>query len=86
VPATAAGAVLLGAAGVIAARSGGKSRRSKILSGVQKGLKGIDLPKPDASMIDWVEKNAKNFGDASYRVAELSGQARGVQKALNGKE
>ncbi len=53
---------------------------------MRKGIKGVELPKPDASMIDWVEKNAKNFGDASYRVAELSTQARAVQKALNGKK
>jgi hypothetical protein len=85
--------VLLGAAGVIAARNGG-SRRSKIsktlrkqaLPALRKGFKGIELPKPDGSTIDWVEKNAKNVGDASYRVAELSTQARDVQKALSGKK
>jgi hypothetical protein len=113
-PATAAGAVLLGAAGVVAARNGGTSRRSGILSGkrskflsggaslpktgiskalrkqalpaLKKGLDGIELPKPDGSMIDWVEERAKNVGDTSYRVAELSSQARGVQKALTGEK
>jgi hypothetical protein len=115
-PATAAGAVLLGAAGVVAARNGGTSRRSGILPGkrsgilsggrgpslpktgiskalrkqalpaLKKGLDGIELPKPDGSMIDWVEERAKNVGDTSYRVAELTSQARGVQKALSGEK
>jgi hypothetical protein len=51
---------------------------------LKKGLKIIDLPKPDAAMIDWVEEKARGVGDVGYRVAELSSQARRMQKAMSG--
>ena len=62
-----------------------------------KGLKGIDVPKPKIDMskvdlpkaedaIDWVEEKAKGIGDAGYRVAELSSQARSLRKMVSGKE
>jgi len=51
---------------------------------LKKALKGVNLPKPDGSMIDWVEEKAKGVGDAGYRVAEMTSQARRVQKAVSG--
>jgi hypothetical protein len=46
-------------------------------------LKGaLEKVKPDGSVIDWVEENAKSLGDASYKVAEMSEDARRVRKAL----
>jgi hypothetical protein len=51
---------------------------------VRKGLKSIPKPKLDAATIDWVEEKAKGLGDASYRVAEMTDQARKVRKAVSG--
>jgi hypothetical protein len=94
VPATAAGIALIGIAGGLAAAGrGGKGRPSLLPGGrgpklpridLKKALKGIHVPKPDGSTIDWVEKNAKGVGDASYKVAELASEARDVQKAVSG--
>ena len=63
-----------------------------------KSLKGFDMPKIDMpkidvskvdlptpeDAIDWVEEKAKGVGDAGYRVAELSSQARSLRKTLSG--
>jgi hypothetical protein len=52
-----------------------------------KGLQKLGKALPDAdasSMIDWVEEKAKDVGDAGYRVAELSSQAKTVHKAVSG--
>ena len=46
-------------------------------------LSKIDLPKPEEA-IDWVEEKAKGVGDAGYRVAELTSQARSVRKTVSG--
>lgn len=97
VPATAAGATLLAVAGGMAATRNGS--KGGLLSGGGKGklpiprsalkslkkidLKKIDLPKPDEA-IDWVEEKAKGVGDAGYRVADLTSQARSVQRAVSG--
>lgn len=51
---------------------------------LRKALKGVDLPKLDGSMIDWVEQKARGVGDAGYRVAEMTGQARSVKDAISG--
>jgi hypothetical protein len=94
-PAVAAGAALLGAAGVMAVQRNGKGvskllpgRKSSALSlpkpDLKKGLKSLPKPKLDASSIDWVEEKAKSLGDASYRVAEMTDQARKVRKAVSG--
>jgi hypothetical protein len=98
VPATAAGATLLAVAGGMAAtRNGskggllgggrGKSKlpipRSGLKSLKKIDLKKIDLPKPDEA-IDWVEEKAKGVGDAGYRVADLTSQARSVRRAVSG--
>lgn len=53
---------------------------------LKKSLKGISLPKPDGSMIDWVEEKAKGVGDAGYRVAEMTSDARRVKKAVSGEK
>ena len=61
--------------------AGGRGKRG--LPSPKSGLKSlkkidiskIDLPKPEEA-IDWVEEKAKGVGDAGYRVAELSSQAR----------
>jgi hypothetical protein len=95
VPATAAGATLLAVAGGMAATrngskggllSGGRGK-GKLLSprsGLKKiDLKKIDLPKPDEA-IDWVEEKAKGVGDAGYKVADLTSQARSVRRAVSG--
>jgi hypothetical protein len=98
VPATVAGAAMLAVAGGLAAsRNGSKSGllpgggRKLGLPSPRSGLKSlkgidmskVDLPKPDDA-IDWVEEKAKGIGDAGYRVAELSSQARSLRKALSG--
>lgn len=97
VPATAAGATLLAVAGgMAAARNGskggllsghGKSKLPSPRSGLKSlkkiDLKKIDLPKPDEA-IDWVEEKAKGVGDAGYRVADLTSQARSVRRAVAG--
>jgi hypothetical protein len=99
VPATVAGAAMLAVAGGLAARNGNKGGllsggRGKLgLPSPKSGLKSlkgidlsnIDLPKPEEA-IDWVEEKAKGVGDAGYRVAELSSQARSVRKAVSGKD
>ena len=51
---------------------------------LKKGMKNIKMPKLDADTIDWVEEKAKGLGDASYRVAEMTDQARKVRKAVGG--
>jgi hypothetical protein len=96
VPATAAGIALIGIAGGLAASGrGGKGRASLLPGGrgpklprldLKKAVKGIHLPKPDGSTIDWVESKAKGVGDAGYRVAELASEARDVQKAVSGED
>jgi hypothetical protein len=94
-PATATGAALLAVAGGVAAsrsRSSGKSGLmrgvvgKKAISGkkVMKTIKKVDLPDPDDA-IDWIEKKAKGLGDAGYKVAEASSQARSAKKAVSGK-
>ena len=95
----AAGAALLGVAGGLAATNGKRRsgflpggrgpklslpKPSVSTSGLQKAMKNVDLPKLDASAIDWVEKKAKDVGDAGYRVAEMTSQAQRVRKALSG--
>lgn len=90
VPATAAGATMLAVAGgMAAARNGSKGGRGKLgLPGARAGLKTlkkIDLPKPEEA-IDWVEEKAKEVGDAGYRVADLTSQARSVRRAVSGKD
>lgn len=93
-PATAVGAALIGAAGLAAAQKGGKGR-SKLLPGrssrlslpkpdLKKSLGKVSMPKLDESSIDWVEEKAKGLGDAGYRVAEMTAQARKVRKAVSG--
>jgi hypothetical protein len=54
------------------------------LKKAKKALKGMDLPKADEA-IDWVEEKAKGVGDAGYRVADMTSQARTVKKAVSGK-
>jgi hypothetical protein len=89
-PATARGAALLAVAGGVAAasasRSRGKSGLTRGVSGkkVMKTLKKVDLPDADDA-IDWIEKKAKGLGDAGYKVAEASSQARSAKKAVSGK-
>jgi hypothetical protein len=65
----------------------GKSKlpipRSGLKSLKKIDLKKIDLPKPDEA-IDWVEEKAKGVGDAGYRVADLTSQARSVRRAVSG--
>lgn len=58
-------------------------RSSGPVSSIKKGLKNIDLPKPDSSMMDWVEDKARTVGKRGYQVAELSAQARDLQKKLS---
>jgi hypothetical protein len=88
VPATATGAALLAVAGGVAASRSrnGKSSRMQGGSGkkVMKAVKKVNLPKPDDA-IDWIEEKAKGLGNASYKVAEASSQARSAKKALSGK-
>ena len=92
VPATAAGATLLAVAGGMAATrngskggllSGGRKGKLPIPRSALKSLKKIDLPKPNEA-IDWVEEKAKGVGDAGYRVADLTSQARSVRRAVSG--
>lgn len=51
---------------------------------LKKGLSKVSMPKLDDSSIDWVEEKAKGLGDAGYRVAEMTAQARKVRKAVSG--
>jgi hypothetical protein len=62
----------------------GRSGRLRGVTGKKlvKSLKRIDLPKPDEA-IDWVEEKAKGVGDASYKVAEMTSQARSAKKAIS---
>ena len=71
--------------GLSGAKSGLKSLKKIDLPKVDlaKRISKVDLPKPEEA-IDWVEEKAKNVGDAGYRVAELSDQARGVRKMVSG--
>jgi hypothetical protein len=95
-PATAAGIALVGIAGGLAAAGRGGKGRPTLLPGgrgpklprvdLKKAVKGIHMPKPDGSSIDWVEEKAKGVGDAGYKVAELASEARGVQKAVSGED
>jgi hypothetical protein len=97
VPATVAGAAMLAAAGGLAASKNGSKggllpgdRRKLGLPSPKSGLKSlkaidmskVDLPKPDDA-IDWIEEKAKGIGDAGYRVAELSSQARSLRKSFS---
>jgi hypothetical protein len=59
-------------------------KRGKGLSLPKPDLKKVQMPKLDAATIDWVEEKAKSLGDASYRVAEMTDQARKVRKAVGG--
>jgi len=81
-----------GSKGGMLSGSGRKLGLPRAKSGL-KSLKKIDMPKvnlskvdlPDAEdAIDWVEEKAKDVGDAGYRVAELSSQARNVRKMVSG--
>jgi hypothetical protein len=45
-----------------------------------KRLQGIDLPKSEGSTIGWVEEKARSLGDAGYRLADLTAEARRLQK------
>ena len=98
-PATMAGAALLGVAGGIAAVRNGGKRRSGFLPGgrgpslklpsmggtdLRKRLNGISLPKSNGSTIGWVEEKARGLGDAGYRVADLTSEARRLQKGGDG--
>jgi hypothetical protein len=47
---------------------------------LKKRLNGIDLPKADGSTMGWVEEKARGVGDAGYRLADLTSQARRIQK------
>jgi hypothetical protein len=38
------------------------------------------MPKSDGSTIGWVEEKAREIGDAGYRVADLTSEARRLQK------
>jgi hypothetical protein len=82
------GAALLAVAGGVAAshNRSGKSGLARGASGknLKKAVKKIDLPKADDA-IDWVEQKAKGLGDASYKVAEASSQARSAKKAVSHK-
>jgi hypothetical protein len=51
---------------------------------LSKAVKKVDLPKADDA-IDWIEEKAKELGDAGYKVAEASSQARSAKKAVSGK-
>jgi hypothetical protein len=87
-PATATGAALLAVAGGVAA-SRSRSSKSGLIGGVSgkkvmKTIKKVDLPDADDA-IDWIEKKAKGLGDAGYKVAEASSQARSAKKAVSGK-
>jgi hypothetical protein len=96
VPATAAGIALIGIAGGLAASGRSGKGRSSLLPGgrgpkvprvdLKEALKGISVPKPDGSTIDWIEEKAKGVGDAGYRVAELASEARGIQKTVSGED
>jgi hypothetical protein len=79
-PTTAAGAAMLAVAGGLAA----SHRRNGRLRKIRKSLKGVELPSADTAL-DWVEDKATTFGDAGYRVAKLSSQARNVKKSVSGK-
>jgi hypothetical protein len=48
-------------------------------------LDGITLPKSDGSTIGWVEEKAREIGDAGYRVADLTSEARRLQKGGSGR-
>lgn len=79
-PAAVAGAALVGAAGGMAwARNGQRKKRLKNIN-----LPNVNLPRPDGSMIDWVEHTARAVGKGGYQVAELSAQARTLQKKISG--
>jgi hypothetical protein len=48
-------------------------------------LDGLNLPKSDGSTIGWIEEKAREFGDAGYRVADLTSEARRLQKGGSGR-
>jgi hypothetical protein len=80
-PAVAAGAMLLGLAGV-AARN---SKRGPRLPRPKLHLprpKSVSLPKSGGSTIAWVGEKAKEVGDAGYRVADMTSEAAKVEKSL----
>jgi hypothetical protein len=88
-PATATGAALLAVAGGVAV-SHSRNGKSGLMHGVPNGkkimkaVKKVDLPNADDA-IDWIEEKAKGLGDAGYKVAEASSQARSAKKAVSGK-
>jgi hypothetical protein len=48
-------------------------------------LDRINMPKSDGSTIGWVEEKAREIGDAGYRVADLTSEARRLQKGGSGR-
>ncbi len=52
---------------------------------LKKRLEGIDLPKSNGSTIGWVEEKARGLGDAGHRVADLTAEARRIQKGGDSK-
>ena len=81
-PAVAAGAMLLGLAGV-AARNAKRSRsRLPRLKLSLPRPKSMSLPKSGGSTVAWVGEKAKEVGDAGYRVADLTSEAAKVEKSL----
>src|SRR5215204_5865254 len=71
--------------GLPGGKSGLKSLKKIDMPKVDLGktMSKVDLPKPEEA-IDWVEDKAKGVGDAGYRVAELTSQARSLRKMVSG--
>jgi hypothetical protein len=85
-PATATGAALLAVAGGLAATRN-RNHRSALLHGgagrkFVKNMKRVNLPSADEA-IDWVEEKSKGVGDAGYKIAEITSQARKAKKAVS---
>jgi hypothetical protein len=85
-PATATGAALLAVAGGLAATRN-RNHRSALLHGGAgkkfiKNMKRVNLPSADEA-IDWVEEKSKGVGDAGYKVAEMTSQARKAKKVVS---
>lgn len=78
-PALAAGGMLLGAAGGVAAARRSKQRGRKL---PRPKLKSVSLPKSGGSTVAWFGEKAKAVGDAGYRVADMSSQAAKVEKKM----
>ena len=47
---------------------------------LRKRLDSVSLPKSDGSTMGWVEEKARGLGDAGYRLADLTSEARRLQK------